>query len=221
MVIQRTSLRAQIRDEIIERLATGRLSPGVGVNEVQLAAELGVSRTPLREALIALENEGVIESTQGKGFRFVPVSPEEFRELCPVLAALESLAVRLTPVKHFDKVAPELARKARDFSASVAEHSTITSLDDEWHDLLLSGCPNGRLMDLITTLKVALHRYEAYMVSDQTLIERAASEHAAIAARLLERDIEGAVAALEENWINGMNRVIAAFEAPPAVGELR
>lgn len=213
MVIRRQNLRGQIRAEILERLQAGRLSPGVGINEVQLAAELGVSRTPLREALIALENEGVITSEQGKGFRFAPVSPEEFRELCPVLAALEGLALRLTPAEHLRAVAPELARTAREFSADVAEHGTLTRYDDEWHDLLLSGCPNGRLMELITTLKLALHRYESYMVSDEKLIGRAASEHAAIAKCLLDGDVDAAVRALEVNWTNGMDRVLASFDA--------
>jgi DNA-binding GntR family transcriptional regulator len=213
VVIQRQNLRGQIRAEILERLQAGRLSPGVGINEVQLAAELGVSRTPLREALIALENEGVIQSEQGKGFRFAPVSPEEFRELCPVLATLECLALRLSPAEHLKAIAPELATKAREFSVEVAEHGTITRHDDEWHDLLLSGCANGRLMELITTLKLAIHRYESFMVSDEALIGRAASEHAAIAERLLEGDVDGAAEALEANWVNGMNRVLATFEA--------
>ncbi len=213
MVIQRQNLRGQIRAEILERLQAGRLSPGVGINEVQLAAELGVSRTPLREALIALENEGVIQSEQGKGFRFAPVSPEEFRELCPVLATLECLALRLSPAEHLKAIAPELATKAREFSVEVAEHGTITRHDDEWHDLLLSGCANGRQIELITTLKLAIHRYESFMVSDEALIGRAASEHAAIAERLLEGDVDGAAEALEANWVNGMNRVLATFEA--------
>lgn len=213
MVIQRQNLRAQIRSEILERLQNGQLSPGVGVNEVQLATELGVSRTPLREALIALENEGVIQSEQGKGFRFSPVTPQEFRELCPVLAALEGLALRQSPEDHLRRIAPELAAKARDFWVGVAEHGLITKHDDEWHDLLLSGCTNGRLMDLITTLKLALHRYETFMISDEKLVQRAASEHAKIADRLASGDLDGAVSALEENWLNGMARVLAVIEA--------
>lgn len=212
MVIQRQTLRSQIRAEILERLHTGTLSPGVAINEVHLAAELGVSRTPLREALIALENEGLIQSEQGKGFRFTPVSPGEFTELCPVLAALECLALRLTPLEHRRSIAPELAEKAKAFSADVAEHGTLTRHDDEWHDLLLSGCPNGRLMELVTTLKLAVHRYESYMLPDEQLVERAANEHAEIAARLLADDLDGAVAALEVNWTNGMQRTLASIE---------
>ncbi|WP_454299390.1 GntR family transcriptional regulator [Salana multivorans] len=94
MAIQRKSLRSQVRRELLARMRSGAVVPGEGINEVQLAAELGVSRTPLREALIALESEGQIESEDGKGFRFVPLRAREFEELAPIMATLEGLALK-------------------------------------------------------------------------------------------------------------------------------
>src|SRR6478735_2319718 len=98
MAIERRTLRSQVREELLARMRSGEVSPGESINEVQLAAELGVSRTPLREALIALESEGQIESENGKGFRFVPLSAREFEELCPIIVTLEGLALDLSPV---------------------------------------------------------------------------------------------------------------------------
>ena len=111
MVIERRNLRSQVRDELLARMRSGLVQPGEGINEVQLATELGVSRTPLREALIALESEGQIESENGKGFRFVPLSAQEFEDLAPVMAALESLALELSPLE-------ELRPSARDWPRS-------------------------------------------------------------------------------------------------------
>lgn len=213
MVIQRQTLRSQVREELLQRMKAGDFAPGSGINEAQLATELGVSRTPLREALIALENEGLIESTQGKGFRFTPVSPDEFKELCPVLAALEGLALESSPAEHLASIAPELLRRAHAFPANVERHGVITQLDDEWHDLLLSGCPNGRLIELITALKLALHRYESIMIADEELIERSAAEHTLIAERVAAADVPGAIDALRANWINSMDRVVGRFRA--------
>ncbi|HEY1176094.1 MAG TPA: GntR family transcriptional regulator, partial [Phytomonospora sp.] len=87
MPIERRPLRDQIKREVLGRLRRGDFPAGQNINEGRLAGELGVSRTPLREALIALEIEGLIESQPGKGFRFAPVSPREYQELCPVVAA--------------------------------------------------------------------------------------------------------------------------------------
>lgn len=213
MVIERQTLRAQIRAELIRRMTTGELPMGEGINEMQLATELGVSRTPLREALIALENEGLIESTVGKGFRFAPANEKEFLELCPVLASLEALALELSPPEHVAKIAPVLLGKATAFSADVGEHGLIMQNDAEWHDLLLSGCPNERLMELITTLKVALRRYEVLLVPDEESVRRSAGEHLRLAQMLAAGDMPGAIAVLKENWASAARELLRQYAA--------
>ncbi|MFF7994422.1 GntR family transcriptional regulator [Kitasatospora xanthocidica] len=82
--------------------------PGESINEVHLAEELGVSRTPLREALISLEREGIITSERGKGFRFAPTGKREFLDLTAILIALESLALRTSDPAHLSAIAPRL-----------------------------------------------------------------------------------------------------------------
>ncbi|HET6910443.1 MAG TPA: GntR family transcriptional regulator [Mycobacteriales bacterium] len=213
MAIVRQTLRAQIRAELVRRLTSGELPLGGGINEAQLAAELGVSRTPLREALIGLENEGLIESTVGKGFRFAPANESEFAELGPVLAVLESLALELSAPDHLKSIAPALIEKATNYSTEIDEHSTVMHHDAEWHDLLLSGCPNERLMELLTTLKVALRRYEVMLVPDQEFIRRSADEHLQVARCLAEGDLSGAIAALKLNWHNGTQQLLRQYAA--------
>ncbi|MEU6742815.1 GntR family transcriptional regulator [Streptosporangium sandarakinum] len=209
MAIERRPLREQIREELMLRLERGDFAAGTDINEAALAGELGVSRTPLREALITLAGEGVLESNQGRGFRFAPVSRKEFRELCAIVAALEALALESSDPAHLREIAPELLRLAREFSADVAARQEIERHDDEWHDLLLSGCRNERLLDLITSVKAGMRRYTHLMSGDGTPMARAAEEHRRIAERLLEDDLQGAVSALRDNWVNGMERMIA------------
>ncbi|MET9066940.1 GntR family transcriptional regulator [Streptosporangium sandarakinum] len=209
MAIERRPLREQIREELMLRLERGDFAAGTDINEAALAGELGVSRTPLREALITLAGEGVLESNQGRGFRFAPVSRKEFRELCAIVAALEALALESSDPAHLREIAPELLRLAREFSADVAARQEIERHDDEWHDLLLSGCGNERLLDLITSVKAGMRRYTHLMSGDGTPMARAAEEHRRIAERLLEDDLQGAVDALRDNWVNGMERMIA------------
>lgn len=209
MPIDRRPLREQIKDEILDRLGKGDFAPDQPINEMVLASELGVSRTPLREALIALVGEGIIVSERGKGFRFAPMSPQEFDDLTTIVAALESLALELTDPGYLRSVAPRLLEEARAFSAPEAEHALIERYDDAWHDLLLSGCPNERLMDLITSLKLTMHRYERVVVGDSEVLERSAQEHERIAEHLVSADVEGAVQALKANWQSGKDTIIA------------
>ncbi|GAA0440358.1 GntR family transcriptional regulator [Leifsonia naganoensis] len=209
MAIERKNLRSQVREELIARMRAGDVRPGESINEVQLAAELGVSRTPLREALIALESEGQIESENGKGFRFVPLSAREFEELCPIIVTLEGLALDLSPIDELAALGTRLGGLAADFSDDVAQHAVVNRKDDEWHNLMLSACTNRKLLEQIAQVRSAIHRYESLLVGGEVLVERSAAEHAIIAQHLVERDVPAAKAALAENWTNGMRRLLA------------
>jgi len=207
MAIERKTLRSQVREELLARMRSGEAHPGESINEMQLAAELGVSRTPLREALIGLESEGQITSENGKGFRFVKLSATEFEELGPVMAALEGLAIELSPLATMRELGTKLAVLAEEFNQNIAEHSLIAQRDDEWHELMLSACPNSRLLDLIGNMRELFHRYESLLVPDEVMIERVATEHGHIAEALVDGDIDAAKEALKDNWINGTRRI--------------
>lgn len=211
MPIEHRPLREQIKDELLRRLGRGDFDPDEPINEGRLSTELGVSRTPLREALIALEREGIIRSERGKGFRFTPMSAKEFCDLTTIVAAVESLALELSDPGYLKSIAPRLLEEARAFDAPQATYEVIERYDDAWHALLLSGCANERLLDLITTLKLTMHRYERVVVGDQEVLERSAEEHELIAERLVEGDVQGAVAALKANWESGMERILERF----------
>ncbi|MDQ0614299.1 DNA-binding GntR family transcriptional regulator [Microbacterium sp. W4I4] len=208
MAIERKNLRSQVRDELLARMRTGLAKPGASINEVQLAAELGVSRTPLREALIALESEGQITSENGKGFRFVPLSAGEFEDLAPVMAALESLALELSPVDELKKVGERLVELADAFTDELVEHRLVISRDDEWHAVMLSACPNKRLLDVIESVRGSFHRYESLLVAEDVKVERVAAEHAEIARNIAAGDIPAAAEALKANWMHGMRRIL-------------
>lgn len=213
MAIERKALRSQVRDELLERMRSGDVQPGEGINEVQLAAELGVSRTPLREALIALESEGQIESESGKGFRFVPLSAREFEELSPIIATLEGLALEMSPRDELQRIGETLSVRATEFSDNIAQHSLVIKRDDEWHTVLLGACTNQRLLELITGVRLAIHRYESLLVSDEAMVARSWLEHLEIAKCLVAGDVPGAKAALKANWLNGAHRLLTAEPA--------
>ncbi|WP_308493021.1 GntR family transcriptional regulator [Microbacterium terrisoli] len=209
MAIERKNLRMQVRDELLTRMRSGQVRPGEGINEVQLAAEIGVSRTPLREALIWLESEGQIESENGKGFRFAPLSKREFEDLAPIMATLEGLALQQSPIDELKRLGARLSEMAAAFTQEEAAHSLVVSKDDEWHTLMLSACTNGRLLAIIEIVRGAFHRYESLLVPSDATVHRVAAEHGEIARCLAAGDVPGAVAALKVNWMHGATRILA------------
>ena len=214
MAIKRQTLRAQIREELLRRLAEGTIDLHDGINEAQLAAELGVSRTPLREALIALETEGSIASEFGKGFKFNLVSAEEFAEMAPIIGHLECLAIELTPAAYLKKAAPQLVKMSKEFSSSQATHREVIDHDEKWHKLLTAGCTNQRLLSLLDSLKSAAHRFEFEVVPSDAMVSRVAEEHLSIAEHLAAGELEQAQAALRENWVNGLARIVVSEPDP-------
>ncbi len=208
MPIERRTLREQVRDELLTRMREGTVTPGEDINELQLAAELGVSRTPLREALITLHSEGQIENVNGKGFRYVPLSAREFKELAPIMATLEGLALQLTPPEQLGAIGERLSDLASEFDQESAAHELVATRDDEWHNILASGCDNGRLLDILGNVRLAFHRYESLLVSEKAVIGRAAAEHRLIATHVTAGDISQATQALTANWANGAQRIL-------------
>jgi len=208
VAIKRLPLSTQVRSELLERMRTGKVRPGDSINEIQLAEELGVSRTPLREALVSLESEGQIASESGKGFHYRKLSAKEFRELTPIVAQLECLALELSAVADLKRLSKQLIKSAKGFKLEDAEYQLIATKDDEWHELMLSACPNTTLLTQISKIRLSLHRYESLLVTEKVVVHRVATEHLKIAEYLQEGDIGAAQQALRDNWSNSVDRIL-------------
>lgn len=210
MAIQRSALRSQVREEILHRMRSGAIQPGQRINEVQFASELGISRTPLREALIALEGEGQITSESGKGFSFLPLSRSELTDLAPVIATLEGLALDLSNPDDLRAVGRQLQALAEQFADESARLALLNQRDDEWHQLMCSVCPNRRLLAVIEGVRATFHRYEALLFTDDQVVVRRAEEHLGIARHLVDGDVPAAKAALLQNWTDGTSRLLSS-----------
>lgn len=209
-LIVRTPLREQVYSEILQRVHRGDLPAGARVRDASLATELGVSRTPIREALIRLAREGILEADLGRGFRIKPLDPDELREVGAVLGALEPLALELSGTPPPERL-ERLAETVRRLEQTRGDAARCIELDDEWHRTLLEGCPNGRLLQIITTLRQIPRRYlHAYLrgagrvslstVHHARIVEALRGGDRAAAGRLLQRQWQRGVEELE-SWI--------------------
>jgi len=153
-------IRSRLRDDIADRIAALIVDGELGerLKEVELASQLGVSRTPLREALLMLEREGLVVSEVNKGFRVAALSESRVRELYPILGTLEGLAVR--------ESGERLRARAGDLrAANAALRASRTgrqrhALDRRFHVLLRDACPNRSLVELIGRLWLQAARFD-------------------------------------------------------------
>lgn len=207
MLIERSNIRDDAASAVREMILAGDLADGERVNEVALSAQLGVSRTPLRESLLQLEGEGLLISKPRKGF-FVPLlTGSEFSQLYAIRPILDPEALRLGGLLH-DRTLGELAvLNAR--LKGTTDPAEAVQLDEAWHRLLLSGCPNRVLIEMIEELMVRTRRYELALFREVQQTYRAGDEHDQILDALRGGDIDAAAEGLKRNLSTGEGPIVA------------
>jgi DNA-binding GntR family transcriptional regulator len=209
--IARRALRHDVRREILAMIFDGRLPAGERINERDLGAELQVSRTPIREALLGLESEGFVASRPARGFAPVPLNAQDVNDVYPMVAALEILALRSTAPDRLHAHLPELERIA-DQMAAARSAKRAQALDDRWHARLVGECANERLVRTLASLKRVVRRYELAWMADNTHVETSTEQHHAIVEALGRVDVDRAAELLDLNWRYTMAEMLAWLE---------
>lgn len=198
-------LRDDVRQQVLERLLRGEFPPGSRINETVLATDLGVSRTPLREALLDLRREGFMRSDAARGFTVRALTACEIREIYPIVWTLEGLALRT--VDRFPD-GNELEVINSELAGAKGNPGRALELDSRWHAVLLAGCQNRRLHAMISDIKLAIRRYEYAFMWNAGLIGRSVEQHQEVSEALAEGDLHAAVQSLENNWRTGMESLL-------------
>ena len=209
-------LDVQIRRVLLDRIMSREMLPGTNLNEAKVAAELGVSRTPLRQAFIRLEQDGFLVQEPNRGFFVAPLSSEEASEIYPILAVLESTALRSAPPTS--QQLAELRTANRELAAVPDDDpSAAATLNFQWHEKLLERCTNGRLRQMLTTLRHQAFRYEVTFFSPGAArIATSLKLHRGILEALAKQDLELACERLEAHWVADLDAIVPAGREAPA-----
>lgn len=207
-MITRAPLREDVGREILILIHTGELSPGTRVRDSALATRLGVSRTPVREALLRLSREGALEAIPGRGFRVRPLDPSEIRDVGTILSTLEPLALRLSPDFPRERL-DRLAGLDRRMETTRGDPAASIELHDDWHRILLEACPNPRLLQMIATLRQTPRRYLHAYLRQTGGVSLSTGQHAKMLEALGRGDREPAVRQLEQHWRRGTEELEA------------
>lgn len=214
LVLSNEPIRATVRRDIAQRVLDGLLAPGTQIQPATLAADYGVSATPVREALIELVHDGFLENRARRGFCVRPLTADEVEELYPLIWSLEALAVRSTTpdrtrLDELDRINARLG--------AATDPRVVHRLDDEWHRLLVAASPNATLHELLHVLKRRVSRYEDAYMRHAGSIGQSVDHHAAITAALRSGDVDRATATLEANWRIGLEFLVPWLrESAPA-----
>jgi DNA-binding GntR family transcriptional regulator len=187
-------LRDRIAEMVRESIIDGKIRPGERLVEPDLAGRLGVSRTPLREALLQLDSEGFVVVTPRRGAVVSELSMDDARETYLVKGALESLAARLACEKITEGELENLRdihdRMTRFASARTRDNRRILQLNSEFHSTICSASRVEKLIQYVRILRSQALRYNYIYLSVLSHLSASLREHARILEALSRRDGE-------------------------------
>jgi len=172
-------LREVIFDTLREAIITGELKPGERLMEVKLAEKMGVSRTPVREAIRMLELEGLVDMLPRKGAHVAELSVKDIMDVLEVRAAMDSLATRLAAERITDDEIKELRQIQAQFINYVEKNNLQGSIkkDVEFHELIYRASRNDRLLQINNNLREQVQRFRVIYIKDYSSPKNLIKEH--------------------------------------------
>lgn len=207
-------LREVVFNSLREAILTGQIQPGERLMEIQLAEKLGVSRTPVREAIRKLEIEGLAVMVPRKGAEVAKITEKQLRDVLEVRKSLEELAVQLACKRISKETVEELeqAHKEVQTKAYKKDLTAMVAADVHFHEIIYRAADNERLLQILNNLRQQMFRYRLEYLKDTDNHEVIVKEHAAILEAVQSLDVVKATKAIGQHIINQENGVISLIE---------
>ena len=208
-------LREVVCESLRDAIRKGILKPGERIMEIKLAEELGVSRTPVREAIRKLELEGYVVMMPRRGTYGADMSIRDINEIFEIRTALESLSNGLAAEHITEDELEHLQRLLVIIGGYIKEGDMdkIVETDIEFHDLLYHAARNNRLVGIISNLRDQLTRFRTLSMSYPGRLEATLDEHRAIVEAIANGDGRSARKAAEHHMENSEKTLLKAMDA--------
>lgn len=190
-------LRDVVFNTLRKAILTGQLKPGERLMEVHLANRLGVSRTPIREAIRKLELEGLVIMIPRRGAEVARITEKSLKDVLEVRRALDALSIELA----CDRITPEALEKLEaacitfEEATKSKDASVIAKADVALHDIIVEAAGNQRLCQLVNNLSEQMYRYRFVYIKDESQHQKLIAEHREIYESIAERNKERAACA--------------------------
>ena len=194
-----------------EAILQGKLEPGERLMEIALANQLGVSRTPIREAIRKLEIEGLVINAPRRGAVVAEITLKDLRDVLEVRRNLENLAVKLACEKANEQDIRELKELHRSFISTLKNEdlTEVAQADVKFHDKIYEITDNKRLIQILSNLREQMYRYRFEYIKDEIHRRVLVDEHAIIIEGIENKDVDKAKKYMEIHIINQEKTIVA------------
>ena len=210
----RKSLGEHVFDSLKQAIIRGNMSPGEWLVESHIADTLGISRTPVREAIHKLEREGLIERQPRGGFTVLGLTRDDIEETFGIRAVLEGYAARLAAIKHHKKELAPLEKKIEEFEKYLQqkEQTELTRINTEFHDLLYALSKSPKLIHMINGLRDQIFRFRQMILKESKMAKISNEDHKQMLEFIRKRDADGVEALVRGHIIRGQEIVLEAYD---------
>ena len=192
-VFKRVSLVDRVFEKMEDDILFGRYPRGEMLTELRLAEELGVSRTPIHDALLRLVEERLIEDN-GRGFTVLGITREDVEDIMEIRHNVEGLASYYTTVNRTQETLDVLLHivELQEFYTSKGDRDRTKEMDDQFHSAICRLCGHNVISDTLIPLHKKIQRYRRASIADETRMKQMAEEHRAIYDAIAAGDAEQA-----------------------------
>lgn len=217
--VDRHLLRDTAYLKLCEAIVDGTLAPGEPLHDPELCAWLGLSRTPVRDALSRLRDEGLVEMAAQRFTRVATLEVRDVREVVPLLASVHALATELAAPRLDKRDVAVLREHNEAFFIALRKHDgpAAYEADERFHDVFVSRCEIEEIGRVVARLTPRLHRVEC-LVCSPLPGGRSVAQHQAVITAVEKGDAPRAAAAARENWTTFgavLERGFAPSGSPP------
>ncbi|MBQ3268474.1 MAG: GntR family transcriptional regulator [Clostridia bacterium] len=208
------SLSDQVFEHLEENILSGVYQRGDIITEMQLCQELGVSRTPIREALRRLFQEHLIEDTS-RGTMVLGITPKDFRDMSEIRLRIEDLAVRgfIKNATEDDLKALNEAVDFQEFYLARSDIDQLKALDGRFHEMIYAGCGSMILRDTLAPLHKKIQQYRRNALRTPDRAAHSVREHRAILEAIQQKDGDLAAERMKQHIENALERGLTKEEA--------
>ena len=211
---ERKSLGEHVFESLKHSIVRGKISSGEWLVESHIAETLGISRTPVREAIHKLEREGLIERQPRGGFTVLGFERDDIIETFGIRSVLEGYAARLAAVKHDAKELEDLENKIDEFQDALDRQkmSLLPAINTEFHDLLYSLSKSPKLINMINHLRDQIYRYRQMILKERKFASTSNQDHKKMIKYIRRRDAEGAERLVREHILRGQEMALKEYD---------
>ena len=216
-------LRDVVFNTLRQAILKGELKAGERLMEIALAERLGVSRTPIREAMRKLEQEGLVVMIPRRGAQVANITEKDLNDVLEVRIALENVAIEKACDRMTEEEMSKLWLAAKEFEHTIAEGNLVklAEADVAFHEIIYRASDNKRLIQVLNNMREQIYRYRVEYLKEGETRDVLVKEHEELTRAIRERNVERAKELSFQHIENQRMAIMRSIEAATADKETR